>query len=47
MLSEMVGALCFGWCFTQIGAARTLTALVTFAAFALPAMLFVIDRVRL
>ncbi|BDA44279.1 Solute carrier family 40 member 3, chloroplastic [Coccomyxa sp. Obi] len=45
MLSEMVGTLCFGWCFTQLGAAKTLTTLITFAALSLPAMLCLIDRV--
>ena len=46
MLSEMVGTLCFGWCFTQLGPARALSALVAFAAVGLPLELWLLDKVR-
>ncbi len=47
MLSEMVGTLCFGWCFTQLGPAKALIALVAFAAVGLPLELWLLDKVRL
>lgn len=46
MLSEMVGTLCFGWCFTQLGAAQALIALTTFAAVGLPLELWLLEKVR-